>query len=444
MDWNEILAIIKTELDTLSLEYLLYGINESVTEYTSQKGQLSCVQESRFQSVRVQVRSQNQIISFIVNQFADADTINKYLNQQLKRLKFADSSTGEFFLIPLDSGYRDLNFQIYDNELDLHTDKDRTKLLTDLENAIITQYRAITSIPWIRLRLTVTHHDMIGQTFHKRYQKSDWELGGSFQIGAGTDQQQFEHWQRSHQFAKLLDTNQFKSIINDLIGSMSNQNVIYGKESRLLMGTSAVASLMNFISASFIKTVDNATTWFDDPNVQYFPRDFSLWDDGTLTNGWRTRPFDVLGINSQRMELIHQGFVKNRLRAYSDSGADAADIHAIHSFDGSLNLFTQPTNLVMTAGKEKIANLLMSLDPGIYLVSLNDIFIDKFQNLHLLGYGQYYKQGKLVYGIRQLYLREPLVSFFKKIQKMGSELTVVDNVTACPWLMENVYASSQV
>lgn len=444
MEIDKGLELIKSILEKEQINYLIYSRETEIEKLTTLKEEMQSHRFKHGWQIKLSLEKSLVFYDLVFSPALDEEEIRNQIEQILLNFSCISPGTvpGHSMFKPLDKSYRDLNFQIYDSNPTFYSLEDKLSLLFKLEKNIISQFRSIKETKAIVFKGIVENHVFMAPEIFKQYSVSNYTVEAEFTTIAGSVEIPFAVSQTRHNLTQAFDTNAMSNQIQLSITNFSNQSIIYGKETNVLITQQALVRILNFIAQSLVYSRNQPVPIFSDPHIQYFDSLMNLKDDATQTGGLMTRPFDVEGVNCGSFPLITNGYITQYL--YDQFSAEKMQTNATgHAwYDDNWNFKLIPSNLIMAKGKYKMEDLLARLDPGVYLTEITDIFLDNHDNLHILGRGQSYKQGKNMNGIRGLYLKNLWSVFFRKMNMIGNEMIILDNVTGYPILMESIYATS--
>jgi len=196
--------------------------------------------------------------------------------------------------------------------------------------------------------------------------------------------------------------------------------------------------LDNIGEASSIFSVESGMSFFQDKlNKQL--GNFNLTDDGTLTNGFGSIPFDDEGHPTQKTEVIKDGILKTYLHNTS-----SAQRHKTKSTGNAGIISPNPTNIILDG---KIGNP-FDVKDGIYITN---VWYTRFQNYVIGDFstiprdGMFLiKNGQITEPIKNLRVSENVLNLLKNIELFGKEKEQITSWEAgtpsimAPILIKNV------
>jgi len=444
LDTERTLELIRSVLEKEQIRYLFYSRETEREQMKVLKDEMQTHQMAHQWEIKLKLEKNQTRYDLVFSPAGDEEGVKRQMDEIL--LDFSRITPGVHpgrdLVLPSDKSYRDLNFQIFDANPTLYNLEEKMALLTKLEKSLASQFRSIKEQHGIKFSACVEHHAFLAPEISKQYSLSNYSIAAELVAVAANQDVSFTVSQTRHTLAQAVDTTGLINQIQVTMSNFSNQSIIYGKETNVLITQQALVKLLNFIAQCLVIDPNRPSRVLNDPQIQYFDAAFTLKDDATLTGGPMTRPFDAEGVNCAGMSLITDGYISRYICDQAGAALKKTAPTGHAWYDDQWNYQLYPSNLIMDKGRFKMDELMLRLDPGITLNEISELFLDNHDNLHIFGRGQVFKQGKNMNGIRGLHLVNPWNQFFRKMNLIANEPLTLDNVTGYPILMESVYATS--
>lgn len=176
------------------------------------------------------------------------------------------------------------------------------------------------------------------------------------------------------------------------------------------IGNAASAFSVESGSSPFVKKIGKKVA---DPTV-------TLYDDGTLPNGYNSAMFDDEGRPTQKTAFIDKGILKTFLHNTSS----AVRFKAKPTGNAGI-ISPDNTNLVIRKGKESKRQLIKKVKKGLYITN---VWYTRFQNYHTGDFSTIprdgaflIKDGKITHPVKGIRISENLMSLLKNISAVGND-----------------------
>jgi len=153
----------------------------------------------------------------------------------------------------------------------------------------------------------------------------------------------------------------------------------------------------------------------------------TIYDDGTLKNGFGTSLFDSEGVPSQKTLLVDKGVVKSYLHNTS-----TAKRYKVQTTGNAGLIVPEPHNVVLEPGDQSKDELIKNIKKGIYITN---VWYTRFQNSHTGDFSTiprdgafYIEKGKIQYPLKNLRVSENLLNVMKKVSPVSTPHVLVSNV----------------
>ncbi len=167
------------------------------------------------------------------------------------------------------------------------------------------------------------------------------------------------------------------------------------------------------------------------------PEGFELVDDPLLVRGLSSRPWDGEGLPSKRNVLVQGGVLKRFLTdSYSARKLKKPLTHSAARGTAS-GPGVGTTNLYLTAGPHSPAEILASVDRGVYVTSFMGHGVNLVTGDYSRGAtGFMIEKGRLTDALQGFTIAGNLLSMFRNVAMIGNDLRMRDSVS-CPTLRIN-------
>jgi len=147
---------------------------------------------------------------------------------------------------------------------------------------------------------------------------------------------------------------------------------------------------------------------------------FTLYDDGTIANGFNSRRFDDEGVPTRRNLLVDKGVLKQFLHNTS-----TAKRHGTRTTANAGLVAPQPWNLVVKPGTHSFDELLSEARNGLYVTN---VWYTRFQNYVSGDFSTIprdaaflVKDGELCQPVKELRVSENMVSLLQRVKAIGNK-----------------------
>ncbi|NYZ75164.1 TldD/PmbA family protein [Candidatus Micrarchaeota archaeon] len=147
---------------------------------------------------------------------------------------------------------------------------------------------------------------------------------------------------------------------------------------------------------------------------------FTMWDDGTLEQGFNSTAFDDEGVPTRKNLLIDKGVLKGFLHNTS-----TAKRHETQTTANAGLVAPEPWNLVVEPGRHSLEELFAEAKNGLYITN---VWYTRFQNYVSGDFSTIprdaaflIKDGELTQPVKGLRVSENMVSLLKKVKALGRD-----------------------
>ena len=167
----------------------------------------------------------------------------------------------------------------------------------------------------------------------------------------------------------------------------------------------------------------------------------TVYDDGTMPNGYASTAFDAEGHPTQKNVLIKDGILQTYLH-----NASTAIRYKTKSTGNAGLIAPDPHNLVMAPGTSTKEQLFSSVKKGVYITN---VWYTRFQNYSTGDFSTiprdgafYIENGKIKYALKDIRISENILNMMKNIALVGKEVQQiksweVDTPTFVPHVLVN-------
>ncbi len=208
---------------------------------------------------------------------------------------------------------------------------------------------------------------------------------------------------KTQKAAVIFDPDAARSVLGGLLAAVNGE--------RVLQGASFIADKMDQQIASPLLTII---------------------DDGTMTGGMNSKPFDGEGVPTQKRVIVDQGILKGfmyntivakRAGTKSTGNASRGGFTALPGI-GSHNFY-------INAGTDNPDDIIKDTNRGLYLTGVTGYGIDPVSGNFSGGASGYWvENGRIVYPVKGLTIAGSGLEMLKNIDKLGTDLDLDRGFTA--------------
>lgn len=159
----------------------------------------------------------------------------------------------------------------------------------------------------------------------------------------------------------------------------------------------------------------------------------TIVDDGGISGGLGSRPFDGEGLGVKKTVLVNAGRLESYLLdTYSGRKLGLPSTH--HASRDGTGVGVSTTNLYLAAGRTPPEELIRSVTSGLYVTELIGFGVDLVTGDYSRGaVGLWIENGELAYPVEEVTVAGNLLEMFRAIDGVGNDLVLRDR-TAAPTL----------
>jgi PmbA protein len=153
------------------------------------------------------------------------------------------------------------------------------------------------------------------------------------------------------------------------------------------------------------------------------PEWVTVEDDGTITGGLGSKPFDGEGVATRRTVVIEQGRLANFL--FDTYSARKLQGHSTGNAARSVGEAPRvaPTNFVLRAGATAPAEIIRSVQRGLYVTELIGFGVNPVTGDYSRGaVGQWIESGECVHPVEEITIAGNLLTMYDSIEVVGNDL----------------------
>ncbi len=160
----------------------------------------------------------------------------------------------------------------------------------------------------------------------------------------------------------------------------------------------------------------------------------TIVDDGTITGGLGSRPFDGEGLPVRKTVLVDKGTLQSYLLdTYSGRKLGLSSTH--HAARDGSGVSVSTTNLYLAAGDASPDELIRSVKQGLYVTELIGFGVNGVTGDYSRGaVGHWIDNGELAYPVEEITVAGNLLEMFRAVDGVGNDLVFRDR-TAAPTLL---------
>jgi PmbA protein len=173
-------------------------------------------------------------------------------------------------------------------------------------------------------------------------------------------------------------------------------------------------------------------------------RNLNVYDDGLLPGGWASSPFDSEGVARQKTPLITQGVCRGFI--YDTYWAERQGVSSTGNSQ-RVGFKTSPivgtSNVYMEKGATPLEGLLKEMGNGLFITEVMGAHtVNRVTGEFSLGAsGFWVEAGRIAYPVRGIAVSGDLLSLFKRVDIVGSDLRFIATVGAPSVLFGEVEVS---
>jgi PmbA protein len=160
----------------------------------------------------------------------------------------------------------------------------------------------------------------------------------------------------------------------------------------------------------------------------------TIVDDGTISGGLGSRPFDGEGLPVRRTVVVDKGMLTSYLLdTYSARKLDMTSTH--HAARDGSGVTVGTTNLYLARGTADPKDLIGSVKQGLYVTELIGFGVNGVTGDYSRGaVGMWIDNGELAYPVEEITIAGNLLEMFRAIEGVGNDLVFRDR-TAAPTVL---------
>ena len=160
----------------------------------------------------------------------------------------------------------------------------------------------------------------------------------------------------------------------------------------------------------------------------------TIIDDGTISGGLGSRPFDGEGLPMLRTVIVDKGVLTSYLLdTYSGRKLGMASTH--HAARDGSGVTVGTTNLYLAKGEADPKDLIGSVKQGLYVTELIGFGVNGVTGDYSRGaVGMWIENGELAYPVEEITIAGNLLDMFRAIDGVGNDLVFRDR-TAAPTVL---------
>jgi PmbA protein len=156
----------------------------------------------------------------------------------------------------------------------------------------------------------------------------------------------------------------------------------------------------------------------------------TIVDDGTKPGGLGSRPFDGEGLPVKKTVVVANGRLDSYLLdTYSGRKLGLPSTH--HAARDGSGVSVSTTNIYLAAGDSSPADLIKSVNNGLYVTELIGFGVNGVTGDYSRGaVGMWIEDGELAYPVEEITVAGNLLDMFGAVEGVGSDLTFRDRTNA--------------
>jgi PmbA protein len=193
------------------------------------------------------------------------------------------------------------------------------------------------------------------------------------------------------------------------------------------------SSLLRHLAAavSGYSLYKGASFLIDKLGARIAPEHVTIVDDGTVTGGLGSKPFDAEGLPTRRTVVVEQGI----LRSYLFDCYSARKLQAWSTGNAARSVASapsvSPTNLYLAAGSVSPGDIIRSVRRGLYVTELIGFGVNSVTGDYSRGaVGLWVEDGEFAYPVEEITIAGNLLQMFATVEVVGSDLEFRHTVCA--------------
>ncbi len=368
------------------------------------------------------------------------DTIRDCVRRAIEICELTPKDEGFYFNCNGPQGYTSY---LYDKEATAMSSEEKIELTLSLEKAVKSlddRIKGVRKVSFKEKEVETYCYNSCGLEY---YYKSTFYTSSVSALAEYGGDASISYDFRSARRLKDLD---FDGMIKDVVfkaTSLLNPEPYETKAVSVVLFREASAVLLEAFSDMFSgeSLLKGKTLLKDKVGQNVSSEKMNILDDGTLKNGFMSFPFDAEGIKTERKFLIEKGVLKGFLH-----NLYTAKKLGTRSTGNSLrdSFRTLPhcgiTNLYIESGDADLEELLNVYDETFLVLDLMGLHtVDPVSGDFSLGAsGIIYNRGKKEKSVRGVTLSGNVLELWKKVVKVGKDLTFYANVGSPSILIEKL------
>jgi PmbA protein len=206
-----------------------------------------------------------------------------------------------------------------------------------------------------------------------------------------------------------------------------------------------VSELIDFLAGSFSgEEIEKGKSLLQGKlNERVFADSIDILDDGLLSEGLATRPFDAEGTASQTTKVVEGGVFKKILldKKYAKRFGSQPTGNSSRSIKNPPSIST--TNVYLKAGTKTLAELVRDVGNGILITNLMGVHTANSVtgNFSLGASGLIIRSGKIAEPVKGFAVAGNVLDLFRSVSALGSDLRFFGSVGAPSLLLPELAVS---
>ncbi len=244
-------------------------------------------------------------------------------------------------------------------------------------------------------------------------------------------------WDSARSPKELISLEEIAKIAIDKTTMLLGAKKIETQKVPIVFDNRMASSILGFLaqclsgSAAYMKT----TFLADMLGKDIATKDLHIFDDGTLAGRPGSQPYDGEGVPSRHVDIIKDGKLQSFL--LSTYSARKLGLKSTGHASGT-------TNFVLAPGKHSPADIIKSVDKGLYLTkTIGQGTVPTSGDISKGCYGIWIENGKLTYPVKEITFSGNMGSILKNIKMIGNDLDTKRSTTAPTILVEGMTLSGK-
>jgi len=403
-------------------------------EVTIRQGKIEVLKEAMPRGLGLRV-IKNKRLGFSHTNDLTLASLKALVGRTVEMAKF--SMNDEFLGLPdsLPAGMPDgTRLQLVDPSLELLGTDEQMRMAREMEDIALAFDRRITMVEGASF--SDEHQELVlvnSDGFTGSYQGSACGLSCAVVAGEG-GKKQVNYWysQKRHLADLESPADVGRKAAQRTVAMLGARTVPTGKFPVVLDPLIASSFLDSIAAGLNGESVYRKYSFLTDKLGKRIGPDFlNIYDDGTLTRGLASRPFDGEGVLTSRKTAVEKGILKNYLYdSYTARKAKTVSTgNASRGYSAAPHI--SPLNFYIPAGPQSPDDLIRSVKEGFYITGMIGFGVDLVSGQFSRGAsGSWIKDGELAFPVHEVTVASNLLEMLSGIEMVANDLEFRSSVAS--------------